>query len=231
MFVGTVKKVNAATMSIVPATDRTVVVRVDEVLYAPKTMADLTGREVTVQLIEANSVKIDQRLAFFTNGGLFGSGIALAEVGHLEAGKDTKVLRQQIEESLQKKDDEDLQKRIRDAELIVVGRVTYTRPAKLTQYQPRTEHDPEWHEAEIQVESVEKGQLAARTVMVLFANSLDSMWYRSPKFKKGQEGIWILHMNAVKWPGVENRYMAIDPLDFQSKDQLGRIRQLIKATG
>jgi len=229
MFVGTVQKVNATTMSMVPATDRTAVVRVDEVLYAAKTLADFTGREVTVQLSEARSVRVGQRLAFFTDGGLFGSGIALVEVGHLEPGKDPQDLRRQIAEAFQKKDSEDLRRRVTSADLIVVGRVLKIGTAKLNERQPFTEHDPQWREAEIGIEAVEKGQLSGRTVQVLFASSLDTMWFRSPKPKEGQEGIWLLHKDAVKWPGIKDRYLAIDPLDFQPKDQLDRIKQLVKS--
>jgi hypothetical protein len=86
-FVGTVQKTNATTMPMVAATDRTVVVRVEEVLNAPKPLADYTGRDLTVQLREPASVKVGERLAFFTNGGLFELSIALVEVGHVEAGR------------------------------------------------------------------------------------------------------------------------------------------------
>lgn len=227
LFVGTVQKTNASTMPLVPASDRTVVVRVDEVLSAPKTLADYTGHDVTVQLREGSSVKEGERLAFFTNGGMFGASVALVEVGHVEAGRDTQDLRRQIAQAFQKKDDEDLRKRIAKASLVVAGKVLKTGPAKLSERQPLTEHDPQWQEAEIGIEAVQKGQFSARTVSVLYANSTDMMWFRSPKLKEGQDGIWLLHKDAVKWPGIKDRYVVVDPLDFQPRDQGDRVKRLL----
>jgi hypothetical protein len=49
-FQGTVQRLHATTMSDLPATDRTVVVRVDQVIHAPESLGDWTGKEITVQL-------------------------------------------------------------------------------------------------------------------------------------------------------------------------------------
>ena len=230
IFSGTVKKVRASTLGLLPASDRTVVVQVDAVLHAPKTLADYTGREVTVELHEASSVKQGQRLTFFTNGGLFGEGVALEEVGHLvpTAAEGVKSLRARIADALHKKTDEDLGRRMATAELVVVGKVLKTQAAKLPERGPVTEHDPEWWEAKIQIESVEKGQYSAQTVPVLYATSLDSLWYRAPKLKPGQEGIFVLHKNEVKWPGIENSYTLVDPLDLQPSRRREQVRQILK---
>jgi hypothetical protein len=227
IFVGTVQKTNATTMPLVPASDRTAVVRIEEVLTAPKTLADYTGHDVTVQLRDGSSVKAGDRLAFFTNGGMFGASVALVEVGHVEAGRDTQDLRRQIAQAFQEKDDEELRKRIAKASLIVVGKVLRTGPAKLSERQPVTEHDPQWQEAEVGIEVVQKGQFSARSVSVLFAGSTDVMWFQSPKLKEGQDGIWLLHKDAVRWPGIKERYVVVDPLDFQPRDQVDRVKRLL----
>jgi hypothetical protein len=227
IFVGTVQKKNATTMPLVPASDRTAIVRVEEVLSAPKTLADYTGRDVTVQLRDGSTVKAGDRLAFFTNGGMFGGSVALVEVGHVEAGRDTQDLRRQIAQAFQEKDDEDLGKRIAKASLIVAGKVLKTGPAKLSERQPLSEHDPQWQEAEIAIEVVQKGQFSAHTVSVLFAGSTDMMWFRSPKLKEGEDGIWLLHKGAVRWPGIKDRYLVVDPLDFQPRDQGDRVKRLL----
>lgn len=232
IFLGTATKTKASTISLLPASDSTIIVRVDAVLHAPATLADYTGQELTIQLRDANSVKEGQRLVFFTNGGLFGKGIALKEVGHLAppagTADQTKLLRAQIAEALQKKTDEDVARRMAGAELVVVGKVLETRPAKLPERSPVTEHDPEWWQADIQIQSVEKGQHSGQTVSVLYANSLDYLWARSPKLKANQDGIFILHRNEVKWPGVERFYTLVDPLDLQLIGRLERVRQILK---
>jgi hypothetical protein len=232
IFLGTATKTKASTIELLPANDSTVIVRVDAVLHAPATLADYTGQEVTVQLREANSVQAGQRLVFFTNGGLFGQGIALKEIGHLAppagAADPTKLLGAQIAQALQKKSDEDLARRMTGAELILVGKVLETHPAKLPGRGPMSEHDPEWWEAEIQIQSVEKGQHAGQTVSVLFANSLDYLWAQAPKLKPGEGGIFVQHRNEVNWPGTEKFYTLVNPLDVQPIGRLERVRQILK---
>jgi|KBSMisStandDraft_5_1062788.scaffolds.fasta_scaffold00698_7 hypothetical protein len=232
IFLGTVTRAKASTSSLLPANDSTIVVRVDVVLHAPETLADYTGQELTILLREIKSVKEGQRLVFFTNGGLFGKGIALREVGHLvpPAGTadQTKLLRAQIADALQKKTDEDVGRRIASAELVVVGKVLETRLAKPMERSPVTEHDPEWREADIQIQSVEKGQYSGQTINVLYANSLDSLWAEAPKLKQGQQGIFLLHRNEVQWPGIEKFYALVNPLDLQPIGRLERVRQILK---
>lgn len=232
IFLGTVKRTRASTVSLLPADDSTVVVRVDAVLHAPALLADYTRQEVTVELREAKSVAEGQRLVFFTNGGLFGKGIALKEVGHLKsvagAANEVALLRGQIAQVLQRKADEDLGRRMASAELVVSGKIIESHPAKLGGRSPVTEHDPEWREAEVLIQSLEKGQYAGQTVSVLYANSLDYVWARAPKLKAGEEGIFILHRNEVKWPGIENSYTLVDPSDVQLSSRLERVRQILK---
>lgn len=231
---GTIQKLNAATMSAISDTTNTVVARVDEVLQAPKGLDDFTGRDITIQLSQSRGVKVGQQAVFFTNSWLYGESIAVLEVGRVAAGKDLTVLRKQIADADQKIADQALQTRIDRAELIIVGKVAETRPVqKEGQHGPMTEHDPDWWEAVIGIESVEKGQFPEMSVIVLFPHSTDEMWIDSPKFHVNQEGIWILQRDqkekgfpVLRIPG----YTALDPLDFQPKDQLEGIRMLIKGS-
>ncbi|MGA2373691.1 MAG: hypothetical protein ABSG11_23785 [Candidatus Korobacteraceae bacterium] len=55
------------------------------------------------------------------------------------------------------------------------------------------------------------------------------MWHNSPKFHEGQQGIWLLHVNQVRLPGVQDQYTTLRPLDFQSEAQLERIRRLLNS--
>lgn len=229
---GTIQKLNAATMSAISDTTNTVVARVDEVLQAPKTLDDYTGRDITIQLSTSRGVKVGQQAVFFTNSWLYGESIAVLEVGRVAARKDLTGLRKQIADADQRIADQALQTRIDLAELIIVGKVFEARPVqKEGQRGPITEHDPDWWEAEIEIESVEKGQFPETRIIELFPHSTDEMWIDSPKFHVNQEGIWILQRDqkvkglpVLRIPG----YTALDPLDFQPKDQLEYIRMLIK---
>jgi len=219
-------------MSAILDTTSTVVARVDEVLQAPETLDDYTGRDITILLSKSRGVKVGQQAVFFTNSWLYGESIAVVEVGRVAAGKDLTALRKQIADADQRIADQALQTRIDRAELIVVGKVAETRSVeKEGQRGPITEHDPDWWEAVIEIESVEKRQFPEKSIIVLFPRSTDEMWIDSPKFYVNQEGNWILHRDqnekgllVLRVPG----YTALDPLDFQPKDQLERIRMLIK---
>jgi hypothetical protein len=232
IFRGKVEKLQASNLKILPATERTAVVRVQQELYAPKTLNDFTGQLITVQLVESGVLKYRQEAIFFTNGWLYGESIAVTEVAHLPPEVSPEELRKQIADVHGKMENEKLQARISRAALIVVGKVKASRPLDRERKTALgSEHDPDWWQAEIEVESVEKGQLPGREVVVLFPKSVDEMWADSPKFKEGEEGVWILQVNqqergfpVMRVPGLT----ALDPLDFQLKSELDRIRRLAK---
>jgi hypothetical protein len=224
IFGGTIRRLNAATMAAVPVTEETVVVRVDEVLQAPETLGDHTGEDITVQLIESQEeIREGQRAIFFTNGWLYGESIAVQEVGRRSV-EDAARLPEQIADTYRRAAAEELQERIARADLVVVGQVSDIYMVE-REDPPASEHDPQWWAAIINPESVEKGDLNQPTVSVWFPGSIDVMWYRSPKFHARQEGIWILQRGQVR-----ETYTALDPLDFQPREQLDRIGSLIRVS-
>src|SRR5712672_502853 len=79
IFKGRIEKERASNLKILPASDQTVLVRIEEVPYAAKTMTDLKNEQVTVQLKEPNSLKAGDRATFFTMGWLYGENVALRE--------------------------------------------------------------------------------------------------------------------------------------------------------
>lgn len=229
IFKGTIQKLNAATMSVVPVTDSTAIVKVEQVFQAPETLGDYTDQDITVQLGDPKGAKEGQQAVFFANSWLYGESIAVVEVGRV-APEDLTRLRQQIADTKQSIADEELQSRIAGAELVVVGKVLKTNPApEELRGGPITEHDPDWWEAITEVESVEKGELRQSPLVFLFSTSIDVKWYQAPKFHADQEGIWILRTGQVEQLGAEV-YVVIDPLDFHPRDQLDRIRRLIEGT-
>src|SRR5437870_3694243 len=86
-FEGTVQRVGASTMAAVPASNRTLVVRVDRVLQAPAGMSGLEGQEITVQLQSRNTLKAQDRAVFYTVGWLYGESLAVREVGIRKANR------------------------------------------------------------------------------------------------------------------------------------------------
>ena len=63
-------------------------------------------------------------------------------------------------------------------------------------YDLYSEHSPTWRQALIRVQSVLKGDQSEKMLIVIFPSTEDLMWANSPKFKKEQTGIWLLHSGA-----------------------------------
>src|SRR5262249_56361932 len=80
VFKGTVQKLKAATMREITANDRTVVVRVDEVIQAPESLSHYAGQNITVLLAGKKKFKKGQQAVFFTNGGVYGDSIVVQSV-------------------------------------------------------------------------------------------------------------------------------------------------------
>lgn len=232
IFRGKVQKLKASNLRALPATANTAVVLVEEVLYAPPTLNDFTNQAVTVQLVNPGSLKSGQEAVFYTNGWLYGETIAVIEVAHVAGRSDSDTMRKEILAVHQRVDDEKLLSRIDKAALVIAGTVKATRPLdKSDRKSEISEHYPDWWQAVIEVQSVEKGQSSGREVTILYPNSLDEMWLLSPKFKRGDTGIWILQRDQsergfpiFRVPGLT----ALDSIDFQPLSALDRIRRLTK---
>src|SRR5881296_4427726 len=82
IFIGTVTQVGAVAVPELPASPRTIVVRVDQVLEKPSAVALATGDSVTVETRRPGSLKAGTQATFYTTGWIFGRGVAVREVGH-----------------------------------------------------------------------------------------------------------------------------------------------------
>jgi hypothetical protein len=236
IFVGTVTRVKSASMLGVPVSGHTVVVRVDQTLRSGKTLDDFTGKEVTVYLAKPGSAAVGETSIFFANGWLYGTGLAVQEVGRLEAregriegvgGADE--ARKTLADLEQKDADLALKSRMAHAQLIVTGKVASTRPAPGGRH-PYAEHDPDWWDAVIDVGAVEKGKAPGKQIIVKYPRSKDELWIDSPKFHEGEEGVWLLQLDQTEKGSARLRttgYSALNPLDFQPKEQTERVRRLL----
>lgn len=227
IFKGTVVKLSATTMPEVKASDSSAVVRVDEVIDAPGAPADLAGKEITVQLAHAGSLSVGQQATFFTRGWLMGESMAVIEVAPAREGGNVQQIREMVQAARQKNADEALQTEISSAEAVVVGTVSSVAPAGIPELP--TEHTPQMQKAVIAVQTTLKGHVTGKSVTVFFPSSDDPYWRGAPKFKQGQEGIWLLHRNQIEMRGLENQFTALKPLDFQTRDQQERIQRLAKS--
>ena len=236
IFKGRVEEVQASNLKILPASNQTILVRVEEVLSAAKTMPSLKGALVTVHVKDPGSLKVGDRATFFTTGWLYGENIALQEVAHSSAEPNSEALRKQIVDLQSRTDDQKVEARIQHASLVITGKVLATRRfAGEGPVRSNSEHDPDWWTADVEVQSYMKGQPAAAParVTVLYANSRDVMWIRSPKLKEGEQGIWIVaeYKPGGLFPQTRTPILGVlSPLDFHPLGERERIARLIKAS-
>lgn len=227
VFRGTVQRVGAANLSSVRAGDETVVVRVDEVLKAPPSLGALSGREITVRLRQPRSASPGEEAVFFANGWLFGTTLAVVEVGRLHGA--AADLRLQVAAAEQERQEEELKQHLDRAALVVAGTVVETRPAaeRRGEGRPESEHDPRWWEAVIRVDSVLQGQPVGGSVVLLFPASADVLWSEAPKPRVGWSGIWLLYRDQI--PGLTvDGYTALKPWNLLARDQAATVRRLLR---
>ncbi|MFZ1220778.1 MAG: hypothetical protein WAO00_15905 [Chthoniobacterales bacterium] len=233
IFQGTVRKLEAVTLASAHPSKETAIVSVDEILRGPETLRAFKGKEITVLLKKGESFEAGQKWIFFTVGWLYGESLGVREIGRAPTTRALADMSRQIQTAVQKNSEQDLQKRVASAPLVVTGKVAATKPAPPEMRAgPASEHSPDWWQAEIEVESIEKGNLSEKTVTVFYPNSTDEFWYSAPKFRLGEKGLWILHTQQ-KPPSflkaeIEG-FTALDPEDFCPKEDADRIREVIKA--
>ena len=130
--------------------------------------------------------------------------------------------------------DSRLKERLDNSWTVVTGKVVdVKRVDKLTT--SISEHSPDWYYAEVKVKSVLKGMVftsyRAETLRVYFPASRDVAWASSPKFQKGQKGIWLLRFAKDNSPLKRydiNAKTSLDPVDFQPSSQESKVKNLLR---
>lgn len=229
---GRVERIGVTTMSMAPSAPNAGVFKIDEILHGPPVLNGFAGKEITVMFNESAVARAGESAVLFARSWLYGESLAVIEVGRMEA-KEREIMRTEIDEAHHRLADEHLLQRIALAELVIVGKVIKTGPAPddVRRRMPITEHNPDWWIAEIEVASVEKGRHKDKLVTIWFPNSEDVAWHDSPRFKPGQEGIWILQRDQQErgWPIMRVPGLtALHPLDFQPLERREHIHTLIE---
>lgn len=247
VFSGTVSQLAATSFADVPKSAQTIVVRVDSVLKKPAAVSLKNGDSVTVEVKDASAFQEGAQATFYTDGWIFGSGVAVKELGHVlgpagvptqAVSADDKAAQGQAQDEIS---NEELRERMKASDFVIVGRVTdvhkwnapkskYGAPSRVT------EHDPDWHEAVVEVQSVLKGeQVKGNKVVVRFPNRNDVAWVHSPKFTKNQKGIFCLNRDqatgapTTKTGGKQvNVYTCLQHGDALPISEEARVRALLR---
>lgn len=225
-FEGKVVRLGAVTVAGIPATPHTVVVEVTEVLRGLPQLRARTGKLITVLVKDLSGLEPGSTAVFFANGWILGEGVAVLEVGRMTRYNLT-TLRGQVAAAAKREALRPIEENLQQAELVIVGTVAKVRYPEMPAAAParvpaRSEHDPKFREAIVQIETVLKGEPQLGSVALLFPSSRDVAWYLAPKFQVGQQGIWILKTD----PDLK-RYLVIKPQDFLPRQRLSEVKKIL----
>jgi len=206
VFSGTVSHLAATSFADVPKSSQTIVVRVESVVKKPSAVSLKKGDNVTVEVKDPSAFQEGTQATFYTEGWMFGSGVAVKELGHeigppgSEAMKAAGAGEKGNPQGPEQVGDQELQKQLNAADFVVIGRVTdvhrWAVPKSKT-YRV-SEHDPDWHEAVVEIQSVLKGgKIKGNKIVVRFPQRNDVAWVHTPKFQKNQQGIFCLNKDQV----------------------------------
>ena len=245
VFVGTVGQVAATSFAGVPKSAQTIVVRVDSVLKKPAAVSLKKGDTVTVEVKDPAAFLEGTQATFYTEGWIFGSGIAVKELGHDAAPSGgpgaAETNEKTVEQVPSEITDRDLQRLISACDYVVIGRVTAVHPWVIPKSAaPRyrtSEHSANWQEAVLQVQSVLKGpKLKKNKMVVRFPLSRDVAWVSAPKFEAGQQGIFILRRDEISGASTgsvggykADVYTCLKPGDWLPMTEEARVRSLLKS--
>ncbi len=227
IFTGQVRKRRAATLSLVDVSEFDAVIAVERVLRRPEGIVDFSGMDVTLRGNSAVELDDGRTALFAADGWLYGESLALIEVTRMGGSESNAEKRIKAAEEQAARDA--IRDRLQRADLVVVGTVEKTNPLGDEELPPASEHDPQWWEAWLKVDSVEKGK-KPRQLRVLYPTSTDEFWYESPTFKPGDDGVFLLQRDQKERGPAQYRirgYTALHPLDVHPRKRLDELRRLL----
>src|SRR5437762_4558466 len=128
------KTLNHASGNDVPMSAQTIVVRVDSILKKPPAVSLKKGDSVTVEVKGASAFQEGAHATFYTDGWIFGAGVAVKELGHriilsdvasAAAPSASEPSGSHVQDQIS---DQELRERMNASDFVVVGRVTDVHP-------------------------------------------------------------------------------------------------------
>jgi hypothetical protein len=227
VFTGRVEREASSSLSSIPASSATVVVRVEHIYDAPRDLQNQIGQEVTVIHAEGSAPENgNQRRLFFTEPVAYGETVGVREIGSVADPGDRDAVEELVAHVRTEMDEQRLQQHIASADAVIHGKVIDVRSAEIGSARRFSEHDPEWWIATISILRSFKGDLNGN-IAVRYPHSSDVRWYTAPKPEAGQEEIFVLHRDGLM---LDHAALAIlHPTDMlgAEPEELNRLSRLV----
>jgi len=200
-------------------------VRVDKTYHQRGTFDDQTGREIE---LTGDDIPASGQYVFHTEPYHFGKRVAAVLVNTEKPRAYTEKNVNELKQTFRR---QQLVKRVKGAELIVIGKVEATKKWE-GRLGADSEHNPDFMWAKIAVNEVLHGRVEGGTHEFLFASSDDVHWFRAPKPGVGKSGLFLLSRGA-EGPGMNigKTWTLLHPDDFLKGDDIQIIRLIIKEGG
>lgn len=189
---GQVVRAGASEEPLLAPAANTAVIRISRMYAGAEFAGDQSGRTATVILSSASRLNEGGQAVFFGEPRFVGKTLTIADHGELVVSQ---VDSPSLATGLQARRDLPISMRLERAAAVFLGRVEKTGPVPGDEPKREAvnEHDPEVQLAMVRVEAPMRGAQAGAVIPILFPASLDIMWFKAPKLKPGQEGVFIAH--------------------------------------
>jgi len=223
VFVGNVVRAGTNVRQLA-RTENAAIIQVRDILKSSRAMRGPAGREVTLVHDEGGAPEPGNVSLFFARGLAYGEAVALREIGRTTASREAL---DEVARLTKEAETKPIEARVSGAELIVQGRVVGLRAAE-TSSTPKSEHDPQWWIATVEVTAVLRGKKPPRAIEIWFPNSRDIAWHKAPKLHAGDSGILISRRRETGRKGKRGEELAVtDPFDFLPADQIEVVKRAL----
>ncbi len=239
-FVGTVVARPGRTTDAVPLTRMTAIVRLDSLVAWGSAVDIAPGESITVVLQDTANVQLNTSYAFVGNGVALDTGIVVQETWR-EAGAQTLVaFRDAHQSATDRAFDRETYDHLPQIALVVWGAITDEGGLALGDSVLRLnryESAPEWRQAALVPRRVLRGapSLLSQTLRVLYPGSRYSGYALSPRPKRGDLGVYLLHLPGQfprrLFTGIDtaNTFVLFDRLDARPSGDTARVVNVLNA--
>ena len=226
IFLGTVVKMDTSNIQ-AHAVGRTAILKVNQVIDAPKPYFKMKDMEVTLQFAADTPHAAGDKQVFYTTAWYFGETLGLREIDNSLPKKFTSKLSAQIQKARSEVSDRILYARLDNATVVVKGTVLQANLDTANYLFSSSEHDPALRRAIIKVEENLKGDQSGTLDSVYYPTGNDIMWTYAPKITQGMDAIFVLRPSYSFSSGLGG-YILLNTLDVQSSSNVNKIKQLLK---